>query len=323
MLKFTIFTVAIAAALGQFDGKFNQPNFPKQQDTKGYQPQEWNKNPQEWNKNPQDWNKKPNQNQHQPQEWNKNTHKPTPKKNHTTVGYHKVSQNDIDVWKMCVETLKNKNDMMKYAKLKYPTEVRHSGLEDNFVFADGSHVTVNRRTFAVMSHIIRNTNTNNHNTNSHNTNSHNTNNQHCVSYCSKIVQIFEKQNKGKNEYVSRVCAKEACSECDFCKKGKTNYVTKKPSEEFCRGSPTQLCKMKCKPIKCKTGQCIMRVGGCCGMRCVNDEQNNHNWMRRTTRGVKNPFMLDGQGGQPKYTPVDMPANIGSEPGSSGGYPRKG
>merc|ERR1712050_616662 len=48
---------------------------------------------------------------------------------------------------------------------------------------------------------------------------------------------------------------------------------KKPMmQKFCKDSPQQLCKMKCPPMKCQEGQCIMRQGSCCSMQCMNEDK---------------------------------------------------
>merc|ERR1711959_657805 len=50
------------------------------------------------------------------------------------------------------------------------------------------------------------------------------------------------------------------------KKGKKGKKKGKKGK-FCKGSPKQKCRMKCKKPKCKKGQCIMRKGSCCRMKC--------------------------------------------------------
>lgn len=39
------------------------------------------------------------------------------------------------------------------------------------------------------------------------------------------------------------------------------------SAQFCDGSPRQMCKMLCRPPRCPAGQCAMRSGSCCDVKC--------------------------------------------------------
>mmetsp|Transcript_43139 Transcript_43139/g.125628 ORF Transcript_43139/g.125628 Transcript_43139/m.125628 type:complete len:195 (+) Transcript_43139:65-649(+) len=36
---------------------------------------------------------------------------------------------------------------------------------------------------------------------------------------------------------------------------------------MCAGSPSQLCRMVCRPVTCPPGSCAMRVGSCCHFAC--------------------------------------------------------
>jgi len=45
-----------------------------------------------------------------------------------------------------------------------------------------------------------------------------------------------------------------------------------PSGKFCPKSPQQLCRMMCPPPSCAPGECAMRQGSCCDLKCVKDNR---------------------------------------------------
>jgi len=58
--------------------------------------------------------------------------------------------------------------------------------------------------------------------------------------------------------------------CDETKNCIRPWETKCEKTEYCPNSPLQLCRMKCPPVNCPTGECALRIGSCCDYKCSNN-----------------------------------------------------
>lgn len=57
-----------------------------------------------------------------------------------------------------------------------------------------------------------------------------------------------------------------CKEKGFTEKSSSSTVVQ--DGEFCEGSPQQLCRMMCQPMRCAPDYCLMRTGPCCDLTCM-------------------------------------------------------